>query len=150
MSIRSQENNMRCLADLLSQNLSYIGGERECGPNGSKKTFLNLGKVFLRALAKDLGLHEAKVMSNAGGIAVSGECCLYGMWQAKGLYVCIQQPCCGGQDVILYRSIRDLDDHKGGYNRYIRLHELQTLPYEKLLARISELNKGGDWYERAA
>ena len=150
MSIRSQENNMRRLADLLSQDLSYIGGERECGPNGKKKTFLNLGKVFLRALAKDLGLREVKVMSNTGGIAVSGECFLYGMWQMNGLYMCIQQPCCGGQDVILYRSIRDLDDHKGGYNHYIRLHELQILTYEKLLARILELNKGGDQYERAA
>lgn len=56
MSMKSQENNMRRLAILLKQNLSYIGGERECGPNGAKKAFLNLGKVFLRALAKDLGL----------------------------------------------------------------------------------------------
>lgn len=80
MSMKSQENNMRRLAILLKQNLSYIGGERECGPNGAKKAFLNLGKVFLRALAKDLGLRDVRVMSNPGGIAVSGECCLYGMW----------------------------------------------------------------------
>ena len=46
MSMKSQENNMRRLAILLKQNLSYIGGERECGPNGAKKAFLNLGKVF--------------------------------------------------------------------------------------------------------
>ena len=76
MSVKSQENDMRRLAGLLSQNLSYIVGERECGSNGAKKTFLNLGKVFLRALAKDLGLRDAKITSNPGGIAVSGDCTL--------------------------------------------------------------------------
>ena len=81
MSIKSQEANMRKLAGLLSQNLSYVRGERENGPNGVKRTFLNLGKAFLRALAKDLGLRDVdvRVMSNPGGIAVSGRCCLYGM-----------------------------------------------------------------------
>ena len=49
MSNKSQELNMRRLAALLSQDLSYIGGERECGPNGAKRTFLNVGKTFLRA-----------------------------------------------------------------------------------------------------
>ena len=72
MSNKSQELNMRRLAALLSQDLSYIGGERECGPNGAKRTFLNVGKTFLRALAKDLCLHDVTVRSNAGGIAVSG------------------------------------------------------------------------------
>ena len=42
MSVKSQENNMRRLAELLSHNLGYIFGEREAGPNGDKKTFLNL------------------------------------------------------------------------------------------------------------
>lgn len=58
MSIKSQEGHMRQLALLLTTDLGCIFGERESGPNGSKKAFLNVGKVFLRALAKDLGLHE--------------------------------------------------------------------------------------------
>lgn len=58
MSIKSQEGHMRQLALLLTTDLGCIFDERESGPNGSKKTFLNVGKVFLRALAKDLGLHE--------------------------------------------------------------------------------------------
>ena len=45
--------------------------------------FLNVGKTFLRALAKDLGLRDVKVTSNAAGIAVSGECYLYGMWESS-------------------------------------------------------------------
>ena len=128
MSMKSQENNIRRLAILLKQNLSYIGGERECGPNGAKKAFLNLGKVFLRALAKDLGLRDVRVMSNPGGIAVSGECCLYGM----------------------YRTIRNINDHKGGYNRYLTLHDLEKLSYGQLLDTLSELRKDENGYERAA
>ena len=74
MSIKSQEGHMRQLALLLTADLGCIFGERESGPNGSKKAFLNVGKVFLRALAKDLGLHEVTVSANSGGIAVSGTC----------------------------------------------------------------------------
>lgn len=71
MSVKSQEHSMRRLAALLGQDLSYIGGDRKSGSNGNKKTFLNVGKVFLRALAKDLGLRDVTVSSNPGGIAVS-------------------------------------------------------------------------------
>lgn len=149
MSMKSQENNMRRLATLLSQDLSYIGGERESGPNGAKKAFLNLGKVFLRALAKDLGLRDVRVMSNPGGIAVSGECCLYGMWVDSGLFICIQQPCIG-EDILLYRTIRNINDHKGGYNRYVKLRDLKKLSYGQLLGLLSELRKDGNGYERAA
>ena len=70
MSVKSQESNMRRLSMLLSHDLSFIVGERECGPNGSKKAFLNTGKAFLRALARDLGLHDVTVSANSGGIAV--------------------------------------------------------------------------------
>lgn len=89
MSVKSQESNMRRLSMLLSHDLSFIGGERECGPNGSKKAFLNTGKAFLRALARDLGLHDVTVSANPGGIAVSGECTLIGMWETGGIYVCL-------------------------------------------------------------
>ena len=76
-----------------------IWGEREAGPSGAKKTFLNLGKVFLRALAKDLGLREAKITSDSGGIAVSGGCDLIGMWENGGIYISLSQ-FCGGKDNI--------------------------------------------------
>ena len=68
MSIKSQEGHMRQLALLLTTDLGCIFDERESGPNGSKKAFLNVGKVFLRALAKDLGLHEVTVSANSGGV----------------------------------------------------------------------------------
>lgn len=149
MSIKSQENNMCRLAALLSQDLSFVRGDRESGPNGAKKAFLNLGKVFLRALAKDLGLRDVRVMSNPGGIAVSGECYLYGMWMDSGLFIFIKQPCIG-EDVFLYRTIRNINDHKGGYNRYLKLSDLKKLSYVQVLDTLSELRKDGNSYERAA
>lgn len=142
MSIKSQENNMRRLHGLLSQDLGYIWGERECGPNGAKKAFLNTGKVFLRALAKDMGLRDARVTSNAAGIAVSGECDLRGMWgEENGIHICIEQFTGASRYVMLYRSIRAMDDHKGGYNHLIRLDELGTLTYEGLMSRFMALRK---------
>lgn len=141
MSMRSQENNMRRLAVLLGQDLSYLFGERECGPNGAKKTFLNVGKVFLRTLAKDLGLHDASILSNAGGIAVSGECTLTGMWENGGIHICLYQPAFGGENVLCYRSVRHVRDFKGGYNHFITLSELEKWSYSQLLDTLCALRK---------
>ena len=116
MSVKSQENNMRRLAGLLGQDLGYIEGKRESGPNGEKKLFLNLGKVFLRALAKDLGLRDAKVTSNSAGFAVSGECSLIGMWETSGIYICLGQILSDRRRVLLYRTVRNIRDYAGGHN----------------------------------
>ena len=149
MSFKSQEANMRRLAELLSHDLGYIWGERECGPNGDKKTFLNVGKTFLRALGKDLGLRDVKVVPNAGGIAVSGECTLIGMWEDSGIYISIQQPYCMGQDLLLYRTVRHIKDYKGGYNNFVGRRELSRMSYAELLNRLLALRKVVS-YERAA
>lgn len=150
MSVKSQENNMRRLAALLGQDLGYIHGYSECGPNGSKKTFLNVGKVFLRALAKDLGLREVTVSSNAGGIAVSGECFLIGMWENGGIYVCMEQPTFGRENVLYYRTVRHARDFKGGYNHFITRSELKKWSYSQLLDTLNALRKDGYTNERAA
>lgn len=149
MSYQSQQANMRRLAELLRHDLSYVWGERESGPNGDKKTFLNVGKTFLRALGKDLGLREVKVTANAGGIAVSGECCLSGMWENSGLYICIRQPCSMGENVLLYRTIRNSRDYRGGYNNYVSRRELARIGYAELLNRLLAQRKVVS-YERAA
>ncbi len=150
MSIKSQENNMRRLAILLGQDLSYIHGEKECGPNGSKKAFLNVGRAFLRSLAVDLGLHNAMVTANPGEIAVSGECTLIGMWEDSGIYVCLQQPACHGELVLMYRSVRHTKDYKGGYNHYLTRNDLKKWSYGQLLDALNELRKDGYSHERAA
>lgn len=150
MSVKSQESNMRRLSMLLSHDLSFIGGERECGPNGSKKTFLNTGKAFLRALARDLGLHDVTVSANSGGIAVSGECTLIGMWETGGIYVCLYQSAGGGNDVLLYRTVRHCRDYKGGYNRFLSRRDLEGGSYVHLLETLSRLRKDRVDNERAA
>lgn len=145
MSFKSQERNMRRLAELLSHDLSYLSGARETGPNGDKQTFLNLGKTFLRALGKDLGLRDVKVTSNPCGIAVSGDCSLYGMWENGGIYICLSQFISCSEHVILYRSIRNLHDHKGGHNRYFCLKDLETKRYEWLLSALEALRPEDDY-----
>lgn len=151
MSVKSQESNMRRLSALLSHDLSYAYGDSECGPNGSKKVFLNVGKTFLRALAKDLGLRDTTVSANPGGIAVSGECTLIGMWETGGIYICLYQSAGGGNDVLLYRTVRHSRDYKGGYNRFLSRRDLEGGSYVHLLETLSRLRKDRvDDNERAA
>lgn len=149
MSHKSQEKNMRKLAELLSQDLGCIWGEKESGPNGAKKQFLNTGKVFLRVLAKDLGLQEARVRANAGGIGVSGDCTLMGLWHTNGLYVTLSQFWAGGESVLLYRTIRHSKDYTGGYNIFLTLRELAEMDYTDLLFKLAALREEGV-HERAA
>lgn len=150
MSVQSQEKNMRKLADLLSRDLGYIWGERERGPNGDKKVFLNTGKAFLRALAKDLGLKEYNVSTDPGGIAVSGNCSLIGMWDggSTGIYIDISQPCCDRERVLLYRTIRHIKGYTGGYNRFLHRRDLETMSYSDLLRVF--MGEEGVLYGRAA
>lgn len=138
MSVKSQERNMRKLADLLGRTLGYIWGEREGGPNGDKTVFLNTGKVFLRALAKDLGFMKSKVSANPGGIAVSGDCSLIGMWEHIGLDIQLSRPCFQVEDVLRYRTIWNIKDHIGGRNQYITRWQLETLSYSQLLNLLAD------------
>lgn len=149
MSVKSQQSNMKRLAQLLSKPLGYICGERESGPNGAKAEFHAKGRAFLRALTKDLELREYKVHSNYAGIAVSGEVYLYGMWSdGNGLMVYLEQPCVGS-DVVLYRSIGSMGDHTGGGNHFISLSALRSGDYRMLVSRLLRLRQE-DGYARAA
>ena len=148
MSVKSQENNMRRLADLLSPGRGYSWGDRESGPNGAKKTFLTLGKVFLRALSKDLGLRDAKVSSNPGGIAVSGDCSLIGMWESNGIYIQLSQPCGDKDRVLLYRTVRNIRDYSSGHNKFLTVNDLRKLSYSELLKKFGALRKEGDPHGR--
>ncbi len=51
--------------------------------------------------------------------------------------------------MLLYRSVRNLKDHRGGYNRSISRTELANMSYEKLLECQLSLRRDVD-YERAA
>ena len=150
MSLKSQQVNIRRLAVLLGQDLGYLAGTKEAGPNGAKQTFLHVGKVFLRALAKDLDLRDSRVTAAPSGIACSGECHLHGMWQDGGIYISLGQLTCGSDAMLLYRSIRNLHDHKGGYNHYLSLRDLRVRPYAELLETFKALRKDVTQYGTAA
>ena len=133
MSAQSQTRNMKAIYDLASQDLSHIHGDRECGPSGAKKEFHAKSKAFLRALGKDLGFQEHKVTNNHGGIAVSGEITLMGMWGgANGLYFQISQAL-PPFNSFLYRSISHMNDFSGGMNQWLPCALFRAGDYDGLI-----------------
>lgn len=139
MSVKTQQANMKAIHTLVSQDLGYIYGENESAPNGAKKQFLSKSAAFLRALGNDLGFKEFKVTTNPGGIAVSGDVTLMGLWDnGKGLYFQLSQPIQPFSS-FLYRSIKYMKDYSGGYNQWLPCGIFEIGDYEKLISILSEL-----------
>ncbi len=139
MSVQSQKKNMQTIFSLISMDLGYIYGDRECGPNGAKKQFHTKSAAFLRALGNDLGFKDFKVTKNYAGIAVSGEITLMGMWgDGNGLYFQISQPCRPFTS-FLYRGITHMKDYVGGYNQWLPCVLFEDGDYEKLTATLLAL-----------
>lgn len=139
MSVKSQQQNMKIIYSLVSQDLGYIYGERESGPNRAKKEFHTKSASFLRALGNDLGFKEFKVMNNHGGIAVSGEITLMGMWsEENGLYLQIFQVIGCRQD-FLYRTITHMKDYHGGRNQWLPCDLFKIGDYDELVSTLSKL-----------
>ena len=139
MSIKSQQQNMKTIHSLVSQDLGYIHGERESGPNGAKKIFHTKSAAFLRALGKDLGFKDFKVTNNHGGIAVSGEITLMGMWgEGNGLYLQLFQSVTQRQD-FLYRQIKHMKDYSGGSNQWLSSDIFSVGDYGKLINMLTAL-----------
>lgn len=139
MSLKAQRKYMQRLAELVKQDLTYIHGEKESGPNGAKKEYLQVGKSFLRAMAKDLGFVESKVLTSPGGIGVAGDISLMGMWSVgNGIHVYIHEDNFTG--CIMYRSIRNLKDFSGGRNQHLP-HGYLLRRYEDLLRKFMELKQ---------
>lgn len=141
MSVQSQEKNMKHIYSLVSQNLGYIYGDLENGPNGAKKQFHTKAAAFLRALGRDLRFQRFKVTNNYGGIAVSGEITLIGMWEeGNGLYLQISQPAAGRQE-FLYRHISHMKDYTGGRNQWVSLSIFADGKYAELSGVLLALRK---------
>ena len=139
MSIKSQQTNMKAIHDLVSQDLGYIYGDRESGPNGAKKQFHTKSAAFLRALGNDLGLEEFKVYKNYAGIAVSGEITLMGMWgDGNCLYFQIDQPL-PPFNSFLYRTISHMKDYSGGSNQWMDYKLFASKDYETVLNMLLKL-----------
>ena len=147
MSIKSQQQNMKTIHNLVSQDLGYIYGERESGPNGAKKTFLSKSAAFLRALGNDLGFAEFKVSTNPSGIACSGDVTLRGIWNdGNGLYFKIEQPI-QPFDAFLYRTIKSMKDYNGGRNQWLGCELFAEANYERLINTLSELRESVEYTE---
>lgn len=147
---QKQEILMHRLGELLSHDLGYIFGERESGPNGEKKEFLDKGKRFLSQLGRDLGFTQMNVSKNPAGIAVSGEVSLMGMWTpGNGLYVNLSEPafsrCC-----VLYRNVKHMKDFTGGSNHFLTTSDLKTFSYDDLLKILSTMNHSEEVRHAAA
>lgn len=141
MSIQSQEKNMKAIHSLVSRNLGYIYGEHESGPNGAKKQFHTKSAAFLRTLGKDLGFREFKVANNYGGIAVSGEITLMGMWdEGNGLHLQVSQSAIGRQ-AFLYRHISHMKDFTGNKNRWLPVSLFSAGKYAELMEILLALRK---------
>lgn len=149
MSVTSQENNMRRLAVLSGRESITFFEVQESSHRYEKTTFVNLGKDFLRALAKDLGLRAVTITISPVS-AASGDCALLGMWENCGIYVSLQQPVRMKDPVLCYHTVRHAKDFKGGYNRYVTGRDLQRMPYAQLLDILSTLRKGDAFHDRAA
>lgn len=141
MSMQSQKKNMEIIHSLVSQNLGYIFGGRESGPNGAKKQFHTKSAAFLRTLGRDLGFQECKVTNNYGGIAVSGEITLMGMWsEGNGLYLQLSQSAIGWQS-FLYRQISHMKDYIGGRNQWLPTELFASGKYAELMDILLVLRK---------
>lgn len=127
--------NLRQLAFLM------LSGESGSHNDEFKKRFKQIGLKAMKELALILELKEVDINFNPGGIAVSGDLRLMGMWSAEnGVYITMNKnfpnaPC--GQ--ILYRTIRNMKDFSGGSNCWLEF-KLLKFP-EALKKRIMRLNK---------
>lgn len=106
---------------ILNEDLSY----NEDGKRKFKKCSLK----FLTKLGKKLELRNIRVDFNPGGIAVSGDAHLIGMWDDEhGVYVSIGQSCAKDCS-FMYRTIKHMKDYTGGNNHYIPLDKLDDFDY---------------------
>jgi len=142
----SQEKLMGEISNLLSQDLGYIFGEKELGPNGNKKIFLDKSARFLRQLAKDLDFSESKVSKNIAGIACSGEVYMYGMWSEDNGIMFVLEQAFNLNNRLLYRSIYNINDRgsKHGRNQFIDHEVFLNKDYSGLCEKLLNLKAYGD------
>jgi hypothetical protein len=87
-----------------------------------KKKFRNTGKKAMTELALLLDFNEFGVDFNPGGIAVSGDLRLMGMWsKGNGVYITMNKDFPGKPwGDVLFRHIDHMRDFTGGPNNYFK------------------------------
>jgi len=96
-----------------------------------KRRFCSIGLKAMDELARLLELREYEMDFNPGGIAVSGDLILMGMWfEGNGVYISMNKDVPGRPwGDVLYRSIKHMRDYTGGSNNYFKF-ELLRKPRE--------------------
>lgn len=92
-----------------------------------KKKYKMVGLKAMKELARLLDLKEFDINFNPGGIAVSGDLRLMGMWsEERGVYITMNKdfPNRPWGDV-LYRTIKHTKDFTGGPNNWLEFKLLQ-------------------------
>lgn len=88
----------------------------------AKQMFQQMGMKAMRRLASALKLKKFEVRFNAGGIAVSGDLTLHGMFDDQiGVYITINKGLFSENGFsFLYRTVKGMEDYSGGSNNYFR------------------------------
>ena len=109
-----------------------------------KTKFRLIGKKAMKELAHLLELRPFDIHFNPGGIAVSGDLRLMGMWsEGDGVYICMSKNVPNapyGQ--ILYRTIKHMKDFAGGPNQWMRYETLRDpARLKKLICQLRPLSE---------
>jgi len=103
-----------------------------------KEDWLKTGRSVLRAIGKELEFDDLRVSINKGGIAVTGEVSLMGIWNNKditpqgahGIYINTAAPDWGfgshfgvRAPALMWRTIKHMKDFSGGSNRWLSYYE---------------------------
>lgn len=93
-----------------------------------KERFREIGIKAMEELARILELKEYRVSFNPGGIAVSGDLTLMGMWtEGNGVYISMNKDFPGKPyGDVLYRQIKHMADYTGGPNNYFKFELLRN------------------------
>lgn len=104
-----------------------------------KAEFKRSSMSALRQIAKDLLLSESNVSFNAGGIAVSGDAILKGMWaDGNGIYININADHSG--KALMYRTITHMKDYRGGGNQWASINNASD-NYEEFIESLLRLKR---------
>lgn len=115
--------NFLKLAELMNND------ESGCYNQDFKEKFKKEGKKAMREVAEALELKEYDISFNPGGIAVSGDLRLMGMWsEGNGIYISMNKDFPGASwGQILYRRIKHMKDFTGGTNNWYKFSDMFDL-----------------------
>ena len=106
----------------------------------NKNQFKKIGLSTMRKFAKQLKLREFEAHFNQGGIAVSGDLQLTGMFNDNvGIYIQISQGVFNTNFECMYRTIKNMKDYSGGSNNWAKDKDL-FLRLPELVYQICKIN----------